>query len=201
MARERDRGLIVGRLLGYGAAPYQFRASEDPSFFVRLQTQRGERVLWGKDLARAIAAAATQPKIGDLVGARRVGREPVTVVTRTSHSEQQVHRNRWVLEKAGFFAERARLARQVRDAQADTRRTVQSHPELLSTFLTLRGAEELAERRIADPKDRERFVALVREAMAGSIQKGEPLPPVKLREPAKQTGPRPVRSRKDEPTR
>lgn len=166
---------------------------------MRLQTQRGERVLWGKDLARAIVAAKTQPKIGDMVGARRVGREPVTVVARASQSEQLVHRNRWVIEKAGFFAERARLARQVRDAQADTRRAVQSHPELLSTFLTLRGAQELAERRIADPADRERFVALVREAMASSIKKGEPLPDVRLRERAPQ--PVPVLPKKDEPTR
>jgi hypothetical protein len=199
MARERDRGLTVGRLLAYGAAPYQFRSTEDLSFFVRLQTQRGERVLWGKDLARAIAAAATQPQIGDMVGARRVGRDAVTVTSRAT-DEQLVHRNRWVVEKAGFFAERARLARQVRDAQADTRRAVQSQPELLSTFLTLRGAQELAERRIADPKDRERFVALVREAMAGSIKNGEPLPNVKLRERTKPAVP-PTKPPKDEPTR
>jgi putative DNA primase/helicase len=199
MARERDRGLIVGRLLAYGAAPYQFRASEDASFYVRVQTQRGERVLWGKDLARAIVAAATQPKIGDMVGARRIGREPVTVVARASQAEQQVHRNRWIVEKAGFFAERSRLARQVRDAQADTRRAVQSQPELLSTYLTLRGAQELAEKRIADPKDRERFVALVREAMAGSIQKGQPLPSVRLRE--RDTPSKPNKPVKDEPTR
>src|SRR5262245_13772667 len=107
MARERDRGLVVGRLLEYVRAPYQFRAAEDPSFFVRLQTQRGERVLWGKDLARALVAATTQPKIGDMVGARRVGREPVTIATRVSQSEQPVYRNRWLIEKAGFFAERA----------------------------------------------------------------------------------------------
>ncbi|MGH8236035.1 MAG: hypothetical protein ACREXP_03310 [Steroidobacteraceae bacterium] len=199
MARERDRGLIVGRLLAYGAAPYQFRSGEDSSFFVRLQTQRGERVLWGKDLARAIVVATTQPKMGDMVGARRIGREPVSVVSRHTHSEQLVHRNRWVIEKAEFFAERARMARQVRDAQADTRRAVKSHPELLSTFLTLRGAQEIAERRIADPRDRERFVALVREAMSGSIKKGEPLPNVRLRERASK--PPPIPPKKDEPTR
>jgi putative DNA primase/helicase len=199
MARERDRGLVVGRLLAYGKAPYQFRSGEDESFFVRLQTQRGERVLWGKDLARAIAAATTQPKIGDVVGARRIGREPVTVPARPNQPEHTAHRNRWVVEKPGFFAERARLARQVRDAQADTRRAVQSNPELLSTFLTLRGAQELAERRIADPKDRERFVALVREAMAGSIKKGEPLPDVRLRERIAKVIP--AKPAKDEPTR
>lgn len=199
MSRERDRGLIVGRLLAYGKAPYQFRSGEDESFYVRLQTQRGERMLWGKDLARAVAAGTTQPKIGDVVGARRIGREPVTVAAGPSQPEHAAYRNRWVVEKAGFFAERARLARQVRDAQADTRRAVKSNPELLSTFLTLRGAQELAERRIADPQDRERFVALVREAMAGSIKQGEPLPNVRLRaQPAQSQTAKP---RKDEPTR
>ena len=199
MARERDRGLTIGRLLAHGAAPYQFRPTEAQSFFVRLQTQHGERVLWGKDLARAIAAATTQPKIGDVVGARRVGREAVTVTSRASGTEQLAHRNRWVVEKVAFFAERARLARQVRDAQADARRAVKSHPELLSTYLTLRGAEELAQKRIGNPADRERFVALVREAMAGSIKNGEPLPDVKLRERTVQ--PEGERRRKDEPTR
>jgi len=47
----------------------------------------------------------------------------------------------------------------------------------------------LAEKRIADPSDRERFVALVREAMASSIIKGEPLPSVRLRE--RDTHPKP----------
>ena len=87
-----------------------------------------------------------------------------------------------MVEKVTFFAERAKLARRVREEQLDARREVAERPELMSTFLTLRGAEELAARRISDPKDRERFVALVREAMAGSIQKGEPLPTVRLRE-------------------
>jgi hypothetical protein len=98
-----------------------------------------------------------------------------------SQSEQLAHRNRWVVEKVQFFAERAKLARRVRDSQTDARRDVKADPELMSTYLTLRGAQELAERRISDPKDREKFVALVREAMAGSIQHGEPLPTVKLR--------------------
>lgn len=199
MARERDRGIIVGRLLAYGKAPYQFRSAEGPSFFVRLQTQHGERVLWGKDLARAIVAATTQPKIGDVVGARRTGREAVTIKARGTQAEQVVYRNRWLVEKAGFLAERARLARQVRDAQADARRAVKSQPELLSTFLTLRGAQEVAERRIAEPADREPFVALVREAMAASIKNGDPLPDVRMRERASK--PVPVALKKDEPTR
>lgn len=209
MARLRDRGLIVGRLLAHGPARYQFRATEDPSYFVRLATERGTRTLWGKDLERAITKGATQPKKGDLVGARRVGRDTVTVRARehdrsgrvVSEAEHLAHRTRWVVEKVAFLAERARLARRVRDDQADVRGAVQAHPELASTFLTLRGAQELAERRIADPKDRERFVALVREAMASSIRKGEPLPVVRMRESRQRPTPGSPPHRKDEPTR
>lgn len=208
MARRREQPLIVGRLIEHGPAPYQFRAQEDLSYFAKVLTQKGERVLWGKDLERALSASATQPKNGDVIGARRVGRDAVTVMVRqrdaqgrvVSEDAQLAHRQRWVVEKVTFFAERARLARRVRDAQTDVRSAVKSNPELMSTFLTLRGAQEIAERRIADPKDRERFVALVREAMAGSVKQDEPLPTVRLREQNK-PAPTPPVKRRDEPTR
>src|SRR6267154_707414 len=125
--RERDQKLIVGRLQKHGKANYQFRTQEPKSYFVKLLTQRGERVLWGKDLERAIVASATQPKAGDMIGARRVAHEAVTIMTQqrdatgkvVSRSEQLAHRNRWVVEKVHFFTERAKLARRVRDSQSD----------------------------------------------------------------------------------
>jgi putative DNA primase/helicase len=211
--RQRLGRLIVGRLQEHGRATYQFRPQESLSYFVKVLTNRGERILWGKDLERAIAASATQPKVGDLIGARRIGREAVTITARqrdsagrvVSQSEHYAHRNRWVVEKIAFFAERARMARRVRDAQADVRRTVRSQPELMSTYLSLRGAQEIAERRIADPRDRERFLTLVREAIAGSIKQGEPLPAVRIRERQQPAVKNPsalrARKRDDGPTR
>jgi hypothetical protein len=41
--------------------------------------------------------------------------------------------------------------------------------------VSLRGADDIAERRIADSQYRERFLGLVREAMATSIRNGDPL--------------------------
>jgi putative DNA primase/helicase len=211
--RARLGKLIVGRLQEHGRATYQFRPQESLSYFVKVLTNRGERILWGKDLERVIAASATRPQIGDLIGARRIGRQAVTITARqrdsagrvVSQSEHHAHRNRWIVEKIAFFAERAKMARRVRDAQADVRRTVRSQPELMSTYLSLRGAQEIAERRIADPKDRERFLRLVREAIAGSIKQGEPLPTVRIRERqqsmAKNPSVSPVRKRDDGPTR
>lgn len=210
LTRRRSGSLLVGRLKEHGRANYQFRASQDASYYLKLLTSRGEKTLWGKDLERALRDADTQPKIGDLVGARRAGREAVTVTARhrdaegriVSQEEHHAHRTSWVVEKIKFFADRAKLARRVRDEQADVRESVRAHPELKSAFLSVRAAEEFAAQRIADPKDRERFLELVRGALAGSIQKGEPLPSVRLRNQPKEPAPAKAADRKrDDPAR
>jgi hypothetical protein len=208
----RGGSLLVGRLTEHGRANYQFRTDENASYYVKLLTIRGAKTLWGKDLERALNSGETRPKVGDLIGARRAGREAVTVTARRRVADGRIvteeahfaHRTRWIVEKVQFFAERARLARRLRDEQADVRETVRAHPELTSSFLSVRAAQEFAARRIADPKDRERFLTLMREAMAASIQKGEPLPAVRLRDPLNKENittatPRP--SRPDDPTR
>jgi hypothetical protein len=204
--------LVVGRLTEHGRANYQFRADQEPSYYLKLLTSRGRKTLWGKDLERALLEAHTQPKTGDLVGARRTSREAVTVTVRERDPEgriikledRYVHRTRWVIEKVKFLADRARLARQLRDEQMDIRASVRAHPELKSAFLSVRAAEEFAAKRIADPTDRERFLNLVRGAMANSVQKGEPLPSVRLRNLPKRTEtgvPRTLDRKRDEPTR
>lgn len=210
--RRRGGQLIVGRLTEHGRANYQFRAQEDVSYFVKILTTRGERVLWGKDLERAVLASETQAKVGDLVGARRIGRRAVTITARSRDAEGRIvaqdehhaHRNTWVLEKVQFFAQRARLARQARDEQADVRESVRAHPELSSTFISFRAAEDYAARHYADPAERRRFIEGVRAAMSASIQKGEPLPSVRMRDRTQRTAPArtPSMPRKpEEPTR
>ena len=211
LSPRRGGALVIGRLVEHGVANYQFRRDENPSYYVKILTSRGQKVLWGKDLERALIAGETRPKVDDLIGARRTGREAVTITARRrdpsgrviAEEAQLAHRTRWVLEKVQFFAERARLARRVRDEQLDVREAVRAHPELKSTFLSVRAAEEFAAKRIADPKDRDRFMRLVREAVAGSIQKGEPLPAVRLRDRAPSvTEPKtPKPPTREEPTR
>jgi hypothetical protein len=185
---SRGGSLVIGRLAEHGRANYQFRSYENASYYVKILSSRGPKTLWGKDLERALISGETRPKIGDLIGARRVSSETVTVMARHRAAdgrilteEAHVHRSRWVVEKVQFLAERARLARRLRDEQADVREAVRAHPELKSSFLSARAAQEFAARRIADPKDRERFLSMMREAIAASIQKGEPLPEVRLR--------------------
>jgi putative DNA primase/helicase len=199
---RRNGQLIVGRLTEHGRANYEFRADQDLSYYLKILTNRGEKLVWGKGLERALNNAQTKPKTGDVIGARRVGRQAVSI-SQPGQSSKPTYRTTWEVEKAPFFAERARRARLVRDGQTDVRETVRAHPELKSTFLSLRSAEELAAQRIANPQDRERFLSLVREAIAGSINRGEPLPEVRLRERPKTTDDKPApRPRdRDEPTR
>jgi hypothetical protein len=56
---------------------------------------------------------------------------------------------------------------------------------LAVTYLTLRAAE-LAARAFRDPEDQRRFVSQVRSTLADQIERGEPLQPVRLRDPAQQ---------------
>lgn len=202
---------VVGRLKEHGRAPYQFRADQDLSYYVRIVTTDGVKTIWGKDLERAIRAAATKPEVGDMIGVRRSVRETVTLLNRqrndqgnvTTQSEHHAHRFRWEVEKLQFFADRARRARLARDAQMTTREAVRRQPELRSTFLSLRAAEQLAERRIADPQDREKFLAMVREAIDASTRRGEPVPDISLRRQAKsgRTKAATPKRKREDPTR
>jgi hypothetical protein len=200
---SRNAGeLISGRLLGFGPAHYDFRSDQDPSYYVKILTDYGERVLWGKGLERALTQGQTQPKTGDMIAARRVGRQPV-VISKPGQAPQTRYRTDWEVEKASFFVERAHRARLIRDRQTDVRDTVRHHAELKSTFLSIRSAAEFAARRIANPQDRERFVSIVRQDRASSIGRGEPVPEVRMRERSKtdEPTPTPPTPQRDEPTR
>lgn len=179
---------IAGKLLDHGRDAYRHDPNEEPSYFVQIQTRDGRREIWGKDLDRAVAKSLTQPQIGDEVILQRTGRESVTVKRRErgaagalTEKEVEVFRNRWVLESQAFFERRARAAEIVRNEHISAKEAVQETPELAGTYLTLRAAE-LAARRLRDPEDQKRFVTQVRRVLAEDIQRGEPLPPVRMRE-------------------
>jgi hypothetical protein len=188
---ERPKGLLTGRLIDHGRAAYQHDPRAPMSYFVKLETPRGDRVIWGVDLERAFKESLSKPDIGDEVGLRSVRQEAVKVKTTERDAEGKAvgerdldtHRNRWVIEKRGFLEERAEAARIVRDGSVDPKQAVKTHPELVGTYLQVRAAE-LAAKRFRDLKDRERFVARVRSALADSVARGEPLPAVRLRERA-----------------
>jgi hypothetical protein len=194
---ETRGGLLTGRLVDHGRAAYQNDPKAPISYFIKLETGAGDRLIWGVDLERAFRESLTKPQVGDEVSLRSLRREPVRVKTTTRDEGGEVigerdldaYRNRWVIEKRGFFEVRAEAARTVRDASMDPKRAVKQHPELVGTYLQIHAAE-LAAKRFRDSQDRELFVQKVRSALADAIARGEPLPPVRLRERATERAPR-----------
>lgn len=176
----------VGTLVDRGPAPYQHDPAKPMSYFVRLDTARGERDLWGVDLERAFRESLSRPDVGDVVVLRTVTREPVTVkgaggAPGQASRDLATHRNRWVVEKQEFLERRQEAASVLRDPKIPAVQGSRAHPELLGSYLQMHAAE-LAAKRFADPHDRERFVNTVRSAMADSVARGEPLPAVKIRQ-------------------
>ncbi len=192
----RADSLLIGRLVDHGAAPYRHDPHESMSYFVKLETARGERTLWGVDFERAFKESLTRPGIGDEVGLRSIRQDAVKVRAHERDADgRQIERdldtirNRWIIEQRAFFEARAEAARTVRNTAIDPKHAVRKHPELVGTYLQLH-ATELAAKRFRDPQDRERFVETVRAALADSVASGEPLPAVRLRDRAPVRDPR-----------
>jgi hypothetical protein len=200
-------GLLFGKLLASGEAPYRFQEGASPSCFLRLATDQGERVLWGKDFPRALAEAQSPPQVGDLVGVQSLGRRPVTVKVPVRGEDGAVsgfedvaaHRNTWLVEAPAFFEARHAREAALRDPGQSRGDLARSHPELAAAIAWLHLAERLAQSRIADPDDQQRFVAMVREGLAQAVGRSEAIPAPKLRVVAQR--PRKVERTPEKPDR
>jgi hypothetical protein len=193
----RDRGaLLKGTLLDHGRATYRHDPKATMSYFLKIKTPEGERVVWGVDLERAIKESLSQPQTGDQVGLRSIAQEKVKIPVRdaagrvTGERELERVRNRWIVEKQEFFENRAAAASTLEDPAVDARQAVRQHPELGGAYLAVHAAELVA-KRMRNPEDRARFVAIVRAALSDSVARGEPQPAVRLRDRAKVRTPDP----------
>ena len=68
--RPAEGALIVGRLVDHGPAPYGHDPKQPMSYFVRVETEHGDREIWGVDLERAFRQSLSTPGIGDEIGLR-----------------------------------------------------------------------------------------------------------------------------------
>jgi Large polyvalent protein-associated domain 7 len=185
-----DAGPIAGRLVDHGRANYRHNPKEPMSYYVRVETERGDREIWGVDLERAFRDSLSRPTLGDPVTVRPQGRDPVSVSALerddegriVGKQEKETHRNRWSVERTDFLAERAAAAQVFRDARVTAAEAIKAHPELQGSYLVLQAAKLGAERDIPNPEDRTRFVERARLSIAEAIERGEPLEAVRLRE-------------------
>lgn len=188
-----ERPAIIGQLVSHGAAPYQQKPDGAMSYFVTVETERGSRTVWGVDLGRALRESETGAQVGDRVELRSVSKELVTVKTQgqdlasgEAEESKTTFRNRWVVEKAGFFENRAEAAQSLRNDALTPQSAVDRHPELAGSYIYLKVAEELAAKQLDSARDRARFVEGVRAALADSVERGEPWARARIRERVQQ---------------
>ncbi|UVT19655.1 MAG: hypothetical protein H8K03_17975 [Nitrospira sp.] len=101
---QGDR-VVVGTVVDYGIDHYEHDVQKDKSYFVKILTDRGEREIWGIDLARAREQGNVQP--GDAVALVQQAHErvPETVPLRDQSgalfgaASQPATRNRWEIIK------------------------------------------------------------------------------------------------------
>ncbi|HEU4693393.1 MAG TPA: LPD7 domain-containing protein [Vicinamibacterales bacterium] len=184
---------IVGRLVDHGPAPYQHKPGQPMSYYVRIETEHGDREIWGVDLERAVRQSLSTPGVGDEVGLRAVGRDPVTVIAprldpsgrEVGRDELGVHRNKWILETKEFLDRRFQMADTFRNASISAAEAVKQYAELEGSYLQLQMARAGVEQRIASAEAREQFVDHLRAHLAKTIEHGQPLEPVHLKARAK----------------
>lgn len=176
--------MIIGKLIEHGQARHEFHSNGHPSYYAKLLTDDGPRTVWGFGLGTAFAKSRSQPQLGDHVGVRENSLDPVTVVHRKRDREGNViaeksldtPRPHWVVEKLSFFDERLAAARALRDTTLSRREAIQNHRELLGAYWALDTGQKVAEEKIKSPEGRTRFMSLLRETLAATIERGEPLP-------------------------
>jgi hypothetical protein len=186
---SNDSELIVGRLVDHGPARYQHKPNQPMSYYVRIETERGDREIWGVDLERAFRQSFSTPGIGQEVGVRAMGRDPVTVPSmkrdaegrEIGREELHTHRNQWSVESKEFLDRRREMADLFRDAAVGAADSIKKFPELEGSYLQLQIARAGLEGRIESRAAREQFVEHLRGHLAKAIQFGQALEPVRLK--------------------
>lgn len=197
-ARRPASDLIVGRLVDHGAAHYGHDPKQPMSYFVRVETDRGDRQIWGVDLERAFRQSLSTPGIGDMIGLRAIGQQAVTVLAAQRDAEgRQVgtapldaRRNQWIVETKSFLDERRQMAEVLRDPDMNAAEAIRRHPELEGSYLQLQMGKELAKQQYRDKVQRQQFVDTLRAHIAQRIENGQPLEPVRLRGEERTVAPR-----------
>lgn len=91
LSKERSVG---GTIVEFGRAPYAFDPANSASFYVKVDTGRGERTVWGLELERSLREA-------------QVGRGDLTVLTNHG-ADGDNPRNRWTALALARLAEQER---------------------------------------------------------------------------------------------
>lgn len=177
----------TGRLIEHGPAKYNFDPKEKDSYYVKLETEKGEKVIWGKDLQRAMKDANTKPS--ETVSLTLKGAKEVEVEANVRDKDGKVvgtqtieaQRNKW----------------EVNSADLGITRTLSKDEQL-----RVDAALKVLSKAIAKYPEKERTAVLSKVGEA--INKGEinlPSPKITVRSPAEKANPSPSRDMATEQVR
>lgn len=246
-----SQGVVYGRFVEQGEAPYRNDPTNRLSPYISVAGSAGKvHQHWGVDIPEALNHSQTKPVIGEQIGIRVVASQPVTLLEQGVGAngqpvtrEIQTHRNLWVVEKAAYFEDPARLAGDVElrtqvaslglsqkaapardeqekvvpleaksaaapvtstpaaatphDRQRDAAAAIRSaqltreelqrnYPELSSAVFSQMAAhqsfaEAYVKAGLIRQEDRAEVIAIMRERLAGQIERGEKIPEVDRR--------------------
>jgi putative DNA primase/helicase len=123
--RFQNQRVYVGKVVERGEAPFENDPKNEKSFYLKLDTPKGEKTVWGVDLKRALRESAIRD--GDDVVVANQGRKPVQVTVRDRDESGKVvgmsaittNRNTWRVETLDSLREEALEQIKVKAAQAD----------------------------------------------------------------------------------
>ncbi|MEO8924205.1 MAG: LPD7 domain-containing protein, partial [Caldimonas sp.] len=152
--RMQQGRVYVGQVVSHGADHYEFDKKNEQSYYVKLQTVAGEKVIWGVDLRRALTD--DKIKVGESVAIEHRGMQPVTVVVKDRNAtgnvigehEEAAKRNTWHAVRVDQLRRDAMKASAVEPSkqgpsaepaadtpsQARTSRTNRHEPQVLQAF-------------------------------------------------------------------
>ncbi len=112
--RFQTSRVYVGKILEHGAAPYEHKVDNEGSYFIKLQTEGGEKTVWGVDLPRAMEEGGAT--VGDEIAVAYQGRKPVTVKTKERNERGEIvgvkeittNRNAWDLRRLDSLRDEVR---------------------------------------------------------------------------------------------
>lgn len=188
------RRIVEGELLAHGAAPYRFDAAQRLSYYATLNTDAGERTIWGSDLERALTESRSQVRIGDRIVLREGESQQIKMQVPVRNAEgalvgdapQTFERRGWSAETAEFLTTMARKAKALQDTGRSREALLAEYPDLAGAALGLRVAGEYAKRITTNPDDQNRIVHAVRNALAEAVARGATINPPSLRSAERQ---------------
>lgn len=174
---------IRGQLVEAGAAPYRFDATAGLSYFVRLRTPTGDRVVWGRDLERALVESESKVKLGDEVAleSRSAHAVAVEVPRRNDRDElvgierRRVQRHHWSVEHPAYFSERDRATAAFEGGVPPDAALARRHPPLASAQIAMRLGELFAQRIATRADDQRRVISGIRQRLVDALRSGQEL--------------------------